>query len=109
MHGETPAPQIRVVDDVVVNQGGRVNELDNGRVERSPIATVARETRGHEEDGRTDPLAAARANVLPDLRDEVDVRLKMPLELPIDLIQVSADRLEDLCEVGRRSFYIFHS
>src|SRR5438128_10135596 len=109
MHGQAPAAQVRVVDDVVVDQGGSVNELDDGRVERAAIAAVARQARGHEEDGRTDPLAAARTNVLPDLRDQIDVRLEMPLELAIDLVEVTAYRFENLRKIGRRFLYIFHS
>ena len=38
MHGQTPAPQIRVVDDVVVDQRRRVDELDDGGVEHRAIA-----------------------------------------------------------------------
>src|SRR3990172_4785881 len=105
MHGQTPAAQIRVVDDVVVDQGRRVNELDDGRVERAAIAAVAREARRHEQDGRTDALAAARSNVLTDLRDQIDVRLEMPLEFAIDLLEVGAYRFEDLREIRQRFFH----
>ena len=32
MHGQTPAAQIRIVDDVVVDERGRVDEFDDGGV-----------------------------------------------------------------------------
>ena len=45
------------------------------------IALVARQPRGHQQHGRTDPLAAARADVLADLRDQIDLRLDVAREL----------------------------
>ena len=59
-----PAAQIRVVDDVVVDQRGRVDELDDRRVEHRAVALVAGKPRGHQEHGRADALAAARLDVL---------------------------------------------
>src|SRR4029078_9135149 len=97
--------QIRIVDDVVVNKCRRVDELHDGRVQRAAIAAVAREPRCHQKDGRTNPFAATRSNVLTDLGDERDVRLEMPLEFAFDLLEVSAGGLGDLGEIRRRFFH----
>ena len=60
------------------------------------IAVVAGEPRRHQQDGRPDPLAAAGLDVLADLRNQLDLRLHVPRELEVDLLEVGADRLEDL-------------
>src|SRR5712691_2917655 len=44
VHGEPAAAQVRVVDDVVVNERGGMDELDDGRVEDRAIALVASQT-----------------------------------------------------------------
>jgi hypothetical protein len=36
MHGQTPAAQLRIVDDVVVDERRGVDELDDRGVARSP-------------------------------------------------------------------------
>ncbi len=96
VHGQTAAAQVRVVDDVVVDERRRVDEFDHRRVENRAIAVVAAQARRHQQHGRTDALAAARPDVLPDLRNQLDLRLHVPREFPIDLLEIGADRLEDL-------------
>src|SRR5712691_4589633 len=83
----------------------RVNEFHDGGVQNRAIALVPREACGHEQHGRTNPLAAARLDVLADFRDQIDVRLHVPAEFAIDLLEVDANRLEDLRESGQ----LFHS
>ena len=102
MNGQTPAPQIGVVDDVVVDEGRRVNELDDRGVEDGAFALIAAQARRHQQDGGPDPLAAARLDVLADLRNQVDLRLDVPAEFAIDVLEVGADGLEDLREGERR-------
>src|SRR5207247_3888432 len=100
-----PAPEIRIIDDVVVNERRGVDELHDGRVQCAAVAAVARQARCHEQDSRTETLAAARSNVLTDRRDQIDVRLEMPLEFAIDLVEVGAYRFEDRREIRRRFFH----
>jgi hypothetical protein len=73
VHGEAAAAQFGLVDDVVVHEGGGVNELDHGRVEHRAVALVAAQPRRHQQDGRAHALAAAGLDVLPDLRDQIDL------------------------------------
>ena len=81
VHGRlSPAP-LRVVDDVVVHQRGGVDELHDRRVEHGQLARVAREAGRHQQHGGPDALAAAVLDVAPDLRDEVDLRLDVAVEL----------------------------
>src|SRR2546426_11908441 len=105
MHGEPAAAQLGVVDDVVVDEGRRVNELDDRRVKDGAVAVVPAQARGHEQDGRANALAAARLNILADFRDEIDLRLHVPGELAIDLLEVSANGLENLRERDRGFFH----
>ena len=105
VHGEPAAAQLGVVDDVVVDERGGVDELDDRGVEDGPIALIAAQTRGHQQHGRADPLAAARLDVLADRRDQLDLRLDVAGELAIDPLEIGADRLEDLRQRGRRFFH----
>ena len=108
VHGQPPAAEVRVVDDVVVDERRGVDELDDGGVEDRPIAGVTDEARGHQQDRRPDPLAAAGPDVLPDLRDQRHFRLDVARELLVDLLKVGADRLEDLRQGQRRFFHVFY-
>src|SRR5439155_14080250 len=96
---------IRVVDDVVVHERGGVNELDDGRVEDRAIAFVSRQPRRHQQHRGPDAFAAARLDVAADRRDELDARLDVPSELPIDLLEVGANGLEDLRQRRRGVFH----
>ena len=100
VHGFAAAPQLRLVDDVVVNERRGVNELENRRVEHRALARVASHASGHQQHRRTDPFPAAVPNVVADRRDEGDLRLHVPGELAFDLTKVVANRLEQLREGG---------
>ena len=101
MHGQPPAAEISAVDDVVVHQRGGVNELNDRRVENCPLSFVAAEPRRHQENRGTDPLSAAVLDVTPHLRDEGNPGLDVTDELPFNGLEIFADRLEDLRQVGR--------
>jgi len=66
---------------------------------------IAGNPRRHQEHGGPDALAAARLDVLADFRDQLDLRLDVPCELAIDLLEVGANGLEDLREINRRLFH----
>ncbi len=80
----------------------RVDEFDHRGVEHGAIAGISRQPRGHQQHGRADALAAPGLNVFPDARDQLDLRLDVAPELAIDLLEIGADRIEDLREVQRR-------
>ena len=54
VHRQAAAPQIRVVDDVVVDERRGVDELDDRRVEHRAIAGVAGQARRHQQHRRPD-------------------------------------------------------
>src|SRR4030095_4850935 len=96
------AAPLRVVDDVVVHERRRVNELDDGRIEDGQLAGVTRQPRGHQQYRRPDALAAAVLDVTPDFRDQIDLRLDVAVELRLDLLEVGPDRFEHLNERRER-------
>jgi hypothetical protein len=71
--GEPPAPERGIVDDVVVDEGRRVNELDHRGVQHGTIAGVPAQSRRHQEDGRSNPLSAAGLDVLADPGNQFDL------------------------------------
>ena len=101
VHREASAAQVGAVDDVVVDQRRGVNELDDRGVENGPLTLVAAEPCRHQQHGRSDALAAAVLDVATHLRDERDARLDMTDEFPFNGLEIFADRLEDLRQVGR--------
>ncbi len=96
VHREPAAAQLGFVDDVVVHERGGVDELDDGRIQDGALALVAGQARGHQQDGGTDPFTAARLDVLADLGDQIDLGFDLTAEFAIHLLQVGANRFEDL-------------
>ena len=86
------APQLGVVHDVVVQQGGGVDELDDGAEVVHARAVVAAQAGRQDEQRRADALAAAGQDVLCGLRDEGNVGVQMPGDGRFDLLQVGFDK-----------------
>src|SRR5690606_11810523 len=100
--GQAAAPQVRVVDDVVVDERRRVDELDHRRVQHGHLAAgVAGEPGGHQHDGRPYPLATALLEVPADLGNQLDAGVDMAEEGLVDALEVGPDWFEQLREVGR--------
>ena len=59
-----------------------------------------RHPRGHQQHRRPNTLAAAVLDVVPDRRDQRDLRLHVAGELALDLAKILANRLEQLRESG---------
>ena len=87
VHRQPAAPQVGVVDDVVVDQRRGVDELDDRGVQDRAVAGVADQPRGHQQHRRADPLAAAGPDVLADLRNQRDLRLDVAREFLVDLLE----------------------
>src|SRR4029450_10886924 len=73
VRGRQAAAQGRFVDDVVVEQGGRVDHLDDGGERVVRAARVAAGPRGEDHERGAQPLAAAADDVFGDLPDQHDV------------------------------------
>src|SRR2546427_3712508 len=77
--GLAAAPQLGFVDDVVMQQRGRMNELDDGCEFHVMLAAIAGCTGGKENERRAQPLAASGDDVLRDhhveLADRKSTRL----------------------------------
>ena len=102
VHGETAPSEIRVVDDVVVHQRRRVDELDDRRVGHGALTLIAGESRRHQQQRRANALAAARLEIASDLRDELDPRLDVAVVRLLDGIEIGSNRLEDMDEISWR-------
>ena len=101
VRGAASAPELRPVDDVVVEQGRGVDELDDHRELDVPVARVAERTRGEQHQQRTQSLAAASDDVLGDLVHEVDVGRESGPNGAIDGCEVVDDESTDGCEVAK--------
>jgi hypothetical protein len=74
--GFAATPQIRSVDDIVMKQGGRMNELDHGRQFVVMLAAVTQRAGGKQHQSRTQSLAATLDDVLGDLPDQHHVGMQ---------------------------------
>ena len=99
VHGLPAAAHIRIVDDVVVNERGRVDELHDRGIQHGTGAGVAAQARGHQQHRRPHALAAALLDVGADLGDDVDLRLDLSLVLALDRLEVGPHGLEQLDQV----------
>src|SRR5699024_10627987 len=70
------AAQFRFVDDIVMQQGGCMNELDQGGQQVVRLAFVAASPRDHEHQCRAQALAAGANDVFAEGLDEHDVRVQ---------------------------------
>ena len=102
MNRQAAPTELGVVDDVVVDERGRVDELDDRRIQHGAVALVSGEAGGHQQNRRTHPLPAARLDIAAYLGNQLHLRLDMAVELAIDLLQVGADGFEDVREGRRR-------
>ena len=85
------APQLGVIHDVVVQQGGGVDELDDGAEVVHARAVVAAQAGRQDEQRRADALATAGQDVLRGLRNEGNVGIQMLGDGGFDLPQVGFD------------------
>ena len=73
--GLPPAPHLGAVDDVVVDQRRRVEELHDGRhADHRLVRLLAEDFGGEHQQGRADTLAPGLAQVAPDVRDDLNIR-----------------------------------
>ena len=68
----TAAARVRAIDHVIVNQRGAVNHLDDRAQPNRALAAIAARARREQQQRRTQPLAAAFAQVAADFRDRLE-------------------------------------
>jgi hypothetical protein len=73
VHRLASTPQLGLVDDVVVDERGGVDELEYRCVQHRRLAAVAGETRRHQQHRRSDSLAAAVLDVVADGGNQRDL------------------------------------
>ena len=89
--GNLPPPGFRMVDHVVVKQGGGMDELDDRRQGVAALPPVAAEFRGGQEQEGPETLAAAADQVVDDLRDEPNLRTEVHLHVFLDPFEVVSE------------------
>ena len=100
--GGTAAAGLGVVDDIVVDERGGVDDLDDGSELHRAIASIAEEFGGEQQERGADALAAASAQILADFGDGGDVGDGVAPELPFDGCDVVAQKVEDFFTVDGR-------
>ena len=96
---EAPAAHGGRVDDVVVQQGGGVEVLEDGGKVRQVIAPAAAHAGGQDEQQGPHPFAAAQQDVPPHFGDERHVGLEVGHQRLVDGVNVSLQILEDIFTV----------
>src|SRR5579859_3000261 len=92
----TPATGLGFVDNIVVNQGGGVDDL-HYRAQLDGAATGISEELGREQQQRrTDALAAASAQILANFSDGADTRDRVASELALDGGKVFPQQVKNL-------------
>ena len=82
--GRAPASRLGFVDDVVVDQRRGVDDFDYRSQLDRPVAGVVHQLAGEQQQRRTQPFAAAGAEVLADLRDRPHAGHRVAAELALD-------------------------
>jgi len=84
----TAAPGLSFVNDVVVDQGRGVNDLDHCPEFYGTPSLVVEQLSGQQQQHRTDTLSPALAQVFPNLRDGFDSGDRVAAELALDRGQI---------------------
>src|SRR5208282_1525573 len=101
--GGTAAADLGLVNEVIVDERRRVDDLNDGRELYRALALVAEELGREQQQRWTDSLAPAGAQVLADLRNRGNVRDRIAPELFFDRDNVVTQKIEDFFPVnGRR-------
>src|SRR5499426_7113 len=90
-----PAAERSLVDDVVVDEGRRVEHLDHAGQPHAPRALVACQACGQEEEHRPQALAAGARDVAAHLLNQRHGRVELAADLRLDALEVGADQTGD--------------
>ena len=99
IHGGAAPPYFRVIDDIVVNQGGGMNHFHYGPQPIDDRSLITAHLRGKQKQGRPDALSAAVLYVPGDAVDELNVRVRVPLQLAFDFRESFLDQFEDFLRI----------
>ena len=99
--GALAAPEARAVDDVVVEQGRGVDELDRGGELVVARAGIIEQPGAGQGQHRPHPLAAAGDQVAGELGDQGDVALHAIEDDGVDMVEVGRDQLDHRIERRR--------
>ena len=94
--GWAAAAEFRLVDDVVVDQGGGVEHLDHSTKADAGVAGATEGFGGEQQEKGPNAFAAAGHEVLGDVGDDVDFRGGLADELLLNCGQVVTKEVEDL-------------
>ena len=92
--GGAAAARLGFVDDVVVDERRGVDDLDHRSQLDRALAGVVHQLAGEQQQRRTQPLAAAGAEVLADLRDRPHAGHGVAAELALDGSEVVVQQVE---------------
>ncbi len=98
--GGAAAAGLGFVDDVVVDQGGGVDDFDHRAELDGAALAVAKQPGGEQEQDGTNALAAAGAQIFADIGDDADVGDSVAAELALDGGEIVAEEVENFTRVG---------
>ncbi len=98
--GGTAAAGLGFVDDVVVDQGRGVNDLDHRAQLDGALAAVVHQLGGEQQQGRAQAFAAAGAQIFADLGDGPHARDGVAAELALDGGEVVVQQVENFFGVA---------
>ena len=98
--GEPAAPQLALVDDVVVQQRRRVHEFDRGSELDMTVAAIAGEPRQRQREDRPEPLAAGTDKVIGDLGNHRHFRAGARKNDAVDTLHIGAHQVDQRVDRG---------
>ena len=98
--GGTAAARLRFVDDVVVDQGRGVNDLDHRAQLDGAMSRVVQQLAGEQQQRGPQALAAAGAQIFADLRNRAHAGDRVAAELALDGGEVVVQQVKDFFGVA---------
>jgi hypothetical protein len=90
-----PAPERRLIHDVVVDQGRGVEHLDHAGQPHAPGAAIAGQARRQQQQHRAQALAPGARDVPAHLLDERHGRIELVPNFRLDALQIVAEQSGD--------------
>src|SRR5579885_245424 len=102
IRGRPPAPRVRAVDYVVVDQRGAVKQFHDGGKPDGSFAARSRITVREQQQRRPQPLSPAAQKIRCDFRDRLESGRALPRQFLLDEREIVPHQLKNLFRCQKR-------
>src|SRR5689334_18306542 len=102
VRGRTPAPRVGAIDDIIMDQGGAVQQLDDSSQANRNVFATPGVACGQQQQSGTQPFAASRKQVGSDFGDRLKGIAGLASQLALNQDQIVPYEVENLSSSEQR-------